>query len=659
MSAALMRQAKLPLAGRSMELHAFKRAAPTTDAPAPLARAKLVFSAGASVPRYDWERGRAYLEQLVVDAGAIRMDRLKRGAPLLNNHNSYSLEGQIGVVENPTIRNGLGECEVTFSRRESVAGFVQDVSDGVIRNVSTGYIRHRIEMVPPAADGGDWVYRVTDWEPVEVSLVPIPADLDAQVRGAGAASVDGTDHLRTYPCDFIELPRDNAAAPTTSTRGFTMQQQAPTQQQQQTAANADEVRALVLRHGLPEAFGADLITRGLDESAANRAVLTELARRDGAAGGHVNVIPGNGLTGHRDYMQSTSASIEQRHIQMAEALAERMRGPRAAADNQYRNVDAPDMARECLELRGIATTGMSRAQVVERALHSTSDFPNLLNAAGQRSLRQAYTSYAGGIKRACRASTATNFRAKQRLMLGEAPALLQTNEHGEFKYGSTAETVESYSLKTFGRIFGLTRQAIINDDLDAFADMTMRMGRAAVEFENQALVDLLASNPVMSDTLAVFHATHANLGTGGPSALSETSLNTARTAMRLQKGVDGATPIDATPTWLIVPAALETAAQKLLAQLYPAQSANVNPFAGKLELIVDPRLDAKSATAWYLSADSNVIDTIEYSHLDTTNGGPEMFVQEGFKIDGVEMKVRLDFGSGVLDFRGLYKSNGV
>ena len=108
-----------------------------------------------------------------------------------------------------------------------------------------------------------------------------------------------------------------------------------------------------------------------------------------------------------------------------------------------------------------------------------------------------------------------------------------------------------------------------------------------------------------------------------------------------------------------MPAALETAAQKLLAQLYPAQSANVNPFAGKLELIVDPRLDAKSATAWYLSADSNVIDTIEYSHLDTTNGGPEMFVQEGFKIDGVEMKVRLDFGSGVLDFRGLYKSNGV
>ena len=82
---------------------------------------------------------------------------------------------------------------------------------------------------------------------------------------------------------------------------------------------------------------------------------------------------------------------------------------------------------------------------------------------------------------------------------------------------------------------------------------------AAVEFENQALVDLLASNPAMSDTLAVFHATHANLGTGAPSALSETSLNTARTAMRLQKGIDGVTPIDATPTWLIVPAAADPA----------------------------------------------------------------------------------------------------
>jgi len=653
-----MRQANLPLAGRSMELREFERAmSSSADAPAPLARAKLVFSAGATVPRYDWERARPYQEQLVVEAGAIRMDRLKRGAPLLNNHNSYSLEGQLGVVENPTIRNGLGECDVTFSRRESVAGYVQDVSDGVIRNVSTGYIRHRIEMVPPAADGGDWIYRVTDWEPVEVSLVPIPADLDAQVRAAGAAPADGVDQLRTYPCDFIELPRETAAAPTTSTRGFNMQQ-AQTQQQQ-TTVQPDAVRTLVQRHGLPEAFGTDLITRGLDESAVNRAVLEELSRRDLAAGGHRNIIPGTGTADPRGYMRTGDVTIERRHEQMAEALAERMRGPRAADDNLYRNVDAPDMARECLEMRGIATTGMSRAQVVERALHATSDFPNLLNAAGQRSLRQAYTSYAGGIKRACRASTATNFRAKQRLMLGEAPALLQTNEHGEFKYGSTAETVESYSLKTFGRIFGLTRQAIINNDLDAFGDMTARMGRAAVEFENQALVDLLASNPAMSDTLAVFHATHANLGTGAPSALSETSLNTARTAMRLQKGIDGVTPIDATPTWLIVPAALETAAQKLLAQLYPAQSANVNPFAGKLELIVDPRLDAKSATAWYLAADSAAIDTIEYSHLDTTNGGPEMFVQEGFKVDGVEMKVRLDFGSGVLDFRGLYKANGV
>ncbi|MBV5295664.1 MAG: hypothetical protein JZU58_25285 [Curvibacter lanceolatus] len=101
---------------------------------------------------FDWYRDRAYVEELVVEEGAIRLDRLRRGAPLLNTHSQWSLEAQLGVVENPLIQNGQGTCSATFSRRESVAGDVQDVADGIICNVSVGYVRHRIEMVAPAAE---------------------------------------------------------------------------------------------------------------------------------------------------------------------------------------------------------------------------------------------------------------------------------------------------------------------------------------------------------------------------------------------------------------------------------------------------------------------------------------------------------------------------
>ena len=149
------------------------------------------------------------------------------------------------------------------------------------------------------------------------------------------------------------------------------------------------------------------------------------------------------------------------------------------------------------------------------------------------------------------------------------------------------------------------------------------------------------------------HACHA-----GPAASSTTTTATARQAMRLQKGLDGATPIDATPKYLVVPAALETTAEQLLTQIMATQISNVNPFGGKLEMVVDPRLDALSVTAWYLAADANLLDTVEYSYLDSANG-PELESERGFEIDGMQWKVRLDFGAGVLDWRGLYKSNGV
>ena len=173
---------------------------------------------------------------------------------------------------------------------------------------------------------------------------------------------------------------------------------------------------------------------------------------------------------------------------------------------------------------------------------------------------------------------------------------------------------------------------------------------------------LLALNggmgPTMGDGKALFHTDHGNLATGSGSVLQFSSLATARKAMRLQKGLDGATPIDVAPRFLIVPAALEATALQLTSTAYqPETQANINPFAGQLEVIVDPRLDAVSTTAWYLAAAPSQIDTIEFAYLEEAQG-PQMSTREGFEVDGLEMKVRLDFGAGVLDWRGLYRATG-
>jgi len=429
-----------------------------------------------------------------------------------------------------------------------------------------------------------------------------------------------------------------------------------TETQTPTAADerqrAADITALCTRHAVQPDVLARYIAEGTAIDAVRAAILDDVATRDVQAGnGQRNVISTGWHTGREQGEQSRGL--------MEEAIGARIGGARTTAGNPYQHQRVLDMARERCEVYGVRTTALSPSQILERAF-TTSDFPNLLGNALNKVLGTKYASYPAGLKRAARPSTIKDFRAKSVLRLGETPALLKVNEHGEFTQGSMADVKESYAIATYGRIVSISRQALINDDLQAFETLGLRFAQAAAEFEAKFLVTLLTGNPTMTeDGLALFHATHGNLATGGGSALSLTTLGTARKALRLQKGLDGVTAIDASPKFLIVPAALETLGEQLLTQTTPAQVDQVNPFgaAGKLELIVEPRLDAVSATAWYLAADPALLDTLEYAYLDG-EAGPQIFIEVGFEIDGMSMKCREDFGAGVLDWRGLYRANG-
>lgn len=538
----------------------------------------------------------------------VDLARADGGLPLLWSHDRTI---PIGVCEGVRLDGSKLVCTLRFGSTEKADEVLQLISEGVLRHVSIGY---SIDAWENSSDGA---VVATRWTLYEASVVSIPADTAARIgRQAGLLHSNRTMNTDT------------------------------TNQESRR-----EIDALVRRHGLDESYARILNACGATPELARSMVLEELARRDEQAGGHLNVLP--------SHAGNTRADASHVVDSMAEVLASRCGGPDASRDNPYRGLRVVDMVRELLERSGVRTGSLTAAELLKRfAAHTSGDFPNLLQATGNRVLRQAYGSYGGGVRNAFRRSTSPDFRAKAMLMLGEAPELLKVNEHGEFKYGSIAEAAESYRLTTFGRIFAITRQAMINDDLNAFGDMAVRLGRAAAEFESKFLVSLLTSNPVMADAQQVFHSSRGNLATGAGSALSVTSLWTARTAMRLQKGLDGVTPIDAAPRYLIVPAALEQAAYQYTSTNYtPAKQSDVNPLAGQLEVLVDPRLDAVSSTAWYLAADPAVIDTIEYSYLEGEEG-PQVLLQEGFDIDGTAFKVRLDFGAGVLDFRGLYRAAG-
>lgn len=349
---------------------------------------------------------------------------------------------------------------------------------------------------------------------------------------------------------------------------------------------------------------------------------------------------------------------ETRREMMASALLHRTNAKLVLPDGarQFRGMSMMDLARESLENAGIKTRGMDRMEIAKRSFETTSDLPSVLANVANKSLRTAYESAPRTFKPWARQNTAPDFKQMSRVALSDAPALEAVPEAGEFKRGAFTDGKEVYQLATYGKIVGMSRQAIINDDLSAFTRLPALMAMAAANIESDTVYGILTANAALSDTVALFHSSHANL-TGTGTAISVAALGVARAMMRVQKSPALAV-LNLAPKYLIVPAALETIANQFTsADFVSAKSGDINPFKGNLEVITEARLDATSALSWYLAADNNAIDTIEYSYLEGQEGA-YLETRQGFDVDGMEFKARLDFAAKAIDYRGLYKNNG-
>lgn len=161
----------------------------------------MVWSTGARVRRFDVYRNREYLEELSMDPADVRMECLQSGkAPILDSHRNWKLGDVLGVITKAWIEGGQGLATGRLSKRTEVESIATDLRDGIIGNVSVGYNVHRFKMIEPVEKGEAWVYRAVDWEPMEISLVPIGAD-----AGASAKQQDGQRALmqRASPCEFM------------------------------------------------------------------------------------------------------------------------------------------------------------------------------------------------------------------------------------------------------------------------------------------------------------------------------------------------------------------------------------------------------------------------------------------------------------------------
>ena len=625
---------------------------------------EVVWSTGSRVRRQPLF-GEPFDEELGMDAGNVRLERLNAGAPLLKVHELRTLDAVIGSVVpgSARVENGRGIARVRFSEREDVTPIWNDISGGHIRAVSIGYQVHRFEVSRSA--NGPELWRAVDWTPFEISAVPVGADPAAGFRSVDPlipCVVDRDDavtkertsmeetNVTPAPTPIAPEPISRAADPAPDTQAMITQAlitQAQTAERERVGTIYDLAGRLGLERGLAE----DLVTRGVALDEARRVILDTVADTADKTRTFPHVsVPLGGRDERVTRRDAVANALLHRYSPTMFTLSDPAR--------EYRGMTLLELSREFLASAGVNVRGMSRDEIATRALHSTSDFPEVLAAVTNKTLRQAYDVYPRTFVPLCRQVLATDFKAMNRVQIGEAPQLLKVSEGGEFKRGTISESKESYRLDTYGRVVGITRQVLINDDLDAFTRIPAMYGTAIATLESDVVWAVFTANAAMADGVALFHATHKNLAATG-AALSVAAIGEGRTSMARQTGLDKKTVLNIRPNYLLVPAALELAAEQLIAQnLVPAKTGDVVPQSIRtLTPISEPRLDAISASNWYLAANPAQIDTIEYAYLEGQQGA-YIETRNGFDIEGVEIKCRLDFGAKAIDWRGLYKNAG-
>lgn len=536
----------------------------------------VVFSTGAPVERYDWMAGTRYVETLAVEKGAIRLKRLNNSAPFLNTHSAWDVHDVLGVVVPGSARVADGEALATvqFSKRAEVEPIWQDVRDGILRHVSVGYRVHKYEQTE--GDGKITRRHAVDWEPFEISAVPMGADDDAKVRSANAPTTSCVIVTRAVEKEQVmetgELETQGGATgetaagttpPATAEATETTQSDRDAGAEQERARVSGILRAIQAAR-LPLSFGQKLIDAKVPLVEAQSQILDTL---------RVNALDHKGPQGGAQRVAVVGADpLENVWRGITGALLHRIDPVAWKMDDnarQYRMHSLLRAAEECLEQRGIRTRALSKMDIaglslglsVRAGLHGSGDFANILADVANKSLRRAYDEAPQTWMPIARRIPMPDFKPVKRNQLGEAPALAKVPEHGEFQRGTVAEGKEQFALATYGKIFGITRKSLVNDDLDAFGRMTTMFGRSARNLESDLVWAEILRNANMGDGIALFHASHGNLaGSGG--AIDVATLGAGRAAMRNQKGVDAKTYLNISARYLIVPPGKETIADQ-------------------------------------------------------------------------------------------------
>ncbi len=338
-------------------------------------------------------------------------------------------------------------------------------------------------------------------------------------------------------------------------------------------------------------------------------------------------------------------------------------------ENPYRGMSLSEMARASLDSKGIRDhIGKDKLQMVGHAFtHSSSDFKLLLANVAEKSMLKGFEENEETFPKWTAEGSLSDFKIANRVDINMFPNLVVVPEGGEFSHATIGERGETIQLLTIGRLFAITRQAIINDDLNAFTKVPRMMGEAVPRTIGDMVFAALVSTANMSDGHPLFDETNHGNNSGGTtypaSGITTQSVDAMRVAMRLHRDPDNiASALNIQMKYLLTSVANGGLAKAVISAENEYRdgvydNTRPNMVRNTAEVIEDARFDNQDPAVWYGSADPNRVDTIEVAYLDG-NKTPFMDEQNGWNVDGVEYKVRMDVGVARTGWRGLARNAG-
>lgn len=676
-------------------------------------------------------------EILLHDAESADFSRLLNVGAILKNHDPAII---LGVPVRAWIDDRKrGNLAMRWGTTEAaLQGKQEALMDKSLRGVSVGYaVREWVYLKDKSENyrgipGPAWV--AVRWDALEASLTPIPADpsvglersikvcdranasnnkqeelkmkkikllrawkaSDGKTYDAGAvlevdertfaeltegekpmAEAANEPEQRAETPPVIQTPAPAATPAPSPAQDYREQARAAIREEmRKEAQRAAGIRAMCRRFGLDGEFADNLVDGEKTMEEAQRAVMDKIAERSAAQTPRQGtiVLTKDGADSFR------SAAIDGLLLRDGTVRIEK---PADGAD-QIRGKSLLRLAEECLVRAGIRPPS-NVLDMVARALNmrgsetitgTTSDFPLILANAANKSLLAGYEVAPSTFQFWARTGSLNDFKAAARIKFAEVGKLKLVAEGGKYTETKRTEKQETIQLGTYARMWTMSRQAIINDDLGAFTNTLFSFGMQARMLPNDLAIAVLTANAAMTDGFALFSTQHGNY-----SAETDRRLDTlahATTALGYMIGLLGqqktyqhadedARYLNLRPkVWLtaIASATFNDAinARQSVASLSDAGQTNagvVNPFQNLGIVLVNDQNIKTSATDYshYLFADPRLAPVVEVAFLQG-NQQPYLEQMDQTDADGRKYLCRLDCGAAAVDSVGAVKEVG-